>query len=89
MQSLLATGDADVLFVAGWEENQVRFLSQSDHIVLLSAPIETLMAEARARAPTGSGLPPGPRQRRAEPQFAPRRPYRNAKPADCLAGSLS
>lgn len=41
--SLLATDDADVLFVAGCEENQVRFHPQFDHIVLLSAPIQTMM----------------------------------------------
>ena len=40
---LLATGDADVLFVAGCEENQVRFHPQFDHIILLSAPIQTMM----------------------------------------------
>ena len=41
--SLLATEDADVLFVAGCEENQVRFHPQFDHIILMSAPIQTLM----------------------------------------------
>jgi putative intracellular protease/amidase len=34
---LLATEDADVLFVAGGEENRVQFHAQFDHIVLLSA----------------------------------------------------
>src|SRR5215469_3307616 len=40
---LLATEDADVLFVAGCEENQVRFHPRFDHIILLSAPIRTMM----------------------------------------------
>jgi len=41
--SLLATEDADVLFVAGCEENQVRFHPQFDHIILLSAPTQIMM----------------------------------------------
>jgi broad-specificity NMP kinase len=41
---LLATEDADILFVAGCEENQVRFHPQFDQIVLLSAPVERLAA---------------------------------------------
>ena len=40
---LLDTEDTDVLFVAGCEENQVRFHPQFDHIILLSAPIQTMM----------------------------------------------
>jgi hypothetical protein len=36
---LLATEDTEVLFVAGCEENQVRFHSQFDRIILLSAPL--------------------------------------------------
>ena len=40
---LLATEDADVLFVAGCEENQVRFHPQFDHIILLSAPTQIMM----------------------------------------------
>lgn len=34
IQALLATKDADVLFVAGCEENQVQFHAQSGHIIL-------------------------------------------------------
>ena len=41
--ALLATEDADVLFVAGCEENQVRFHPQFDHIILLSATITTML----------------------------------------------
>jgi dephospho-CoA kinase len=40
---LLATEDADVLFVAGCEENQVWFHPQFDHIILLSAPTQIMM----------------------------------------------
>lgn len=42
IQALLATEDSDVLFVAGCEENQVKFHSQFDHIILLSAPAKVL-----------------------------------------------
>ena len=38
IQALLAADDADILFVAGCEENQVRFHPQFDAIILLTAP---------------------------------------------------
>ena len=59
IQELLTTEDADVMFVAGCEENQVRFHGQFDHIVLLSAPTETVMARLATRA----GNPYGKRTR--------------------------
>ncbi len=46
---LLATEDADVLFVAGCEENQAQFHSRFDHIILLSAPADTLTERLTAR----------------------------------------
>lgn len=49
VRTLLATEDADVLFVAGCEENQVGFHPQFDHIVLLSAPLETLLDRLATR----------------------------------------
>jgi len=57
IQELLTTDDADVLFVAGCEENQVRFHTQFDYIVLLSAPTETLMERLATRTsnPYGKG----------------------------------
>lgn len=53
--ALLATEDTDVLFVAGCEENQVRFHPQFDRIILLSAPANTMMQRlgARTRNPYG------------------------------------
>jgi len=39
---LLATEDAEVLFVAGCEENQARFHPEFDRIILLSAPLHTM-----------------------------------------------
>ena len=47
--ALLATEDTDVLFVAGCEENQVKFHSQFDHIILLSAPVEVLTQRLATR----------------------------------------
>jgi shikimate kinase len=49
VRALLSTEDADVLFLAGCEENQVGFHPQFDHIVLLSAPLETLLDRLATR----------------------------------------
>ena len=49
IEALLATEETDVLFVAGCEENQARFHAQFDQIVLLSAPMETLLERLAAR----------------------------------------
>jgi shikimate kinase len=49
VQALLDAEDTDVLFVAGCEENQVKFHSQFDHIILLSAPIESLAQRLATR----------------------------------------
>ena len=56
--ALLATEDAEVLFVAGCEENQVRFHPQFDHIILLSAPAEILMERLAARTGNPFGKTP-------------------------------
>jgi dephospho-CoA kinase len=58
IEALLATDDTEVLFVAGCEENQVRFHPQFDHIVLLSAPLETLLARLAARTSNRFGKTP-------------------------------
>lgn len=58
IQDLLSTEDADVLFVAGCEENQVMFHSQFDHIVLLSAPLETLVERLATRTSNLYGKAP-------------------------------
>jgi shikimate kinase len=62
VERLLDTEDSDVLFVAGCEENQVRFLPRFDHIVLLSAPLETLLHRLAAR--TGNPYGKAPEERR-------------------------
>ena len=56
---LLATEDAEVLFVAGCEENQVRFHAQFDRIILLSAPIQIMMQRLADRASNPYGKTPG------------------------------
>jgi shikimate kinase len=56
---LLATEDAGVLFVAGCEENQVRFHRQFDLIILLSAPAEILVERLRSRTTNCYGKAPG------------------------------
>jgi dephospho-CoA kinase len=58
IQALLATEDTDLLFVAGCEENQVQFHAQFDHIVLLSAPMETLLERLAARTTNPYGKAP-------------------------------
>jgi shikimate kinase len=60
---LLASEDADVLFVAGCEENQRRFLPRFDHVVLLSAPLETLLHRIATRTDNPYGKSPEERRR--------------------------
>lgn len=55
IQALLTTEDADILFVAGCEENQAKFHLQFDHIVLLSAPLETLVERLATRTNNSYG----------------------------------
>ena len=58
IQALLATEDADVLFVAGCGENQGKFRAQFDYIVLLSAPLETLVERLATRSNNWYGKEP-------------------------------
>lgn len=57
--ALLDTEDADALFVAGCEENQVRFRSRFDLIILLSAPAQTMIGRLTARTGNPYGQAPG------------------------------
>ena len=43
IRQLLDTDDAEILFVAGCEENQTVFADRFDHIVLLSAPGDVIL----------------------------------------------
>jgi dephospho-CoA kinase len=58
IQALLTADDAEVLFVAGCEENQAKFHAQFDHIVLLSAPLETLVERLATRSGNSYGKAP-------------------------------
>jgi shikimate kinase len=57
--ALLDTEDADVVFFAGCEENQVRFYSRFDLIILLSAPVEVMAERLAARTGNPYGKAPG------------------------------
>ena len=57
--ALLDTRDADVVFIAGCEENQVRFHSRFDMIILLSAPAQTMIERLAARTGNPYGKAPG------------------------------
>jgi dephospho-CoA kinase len=59
IRALLATEDADVLFVAGCEENQAQFHAQFDHIILLSAPPGILAERLATRTSNSYGKAPG------------------------------
>ena len=49
IRMLLATEDADVLFVVGSDDAQVQFYADFDHIVLLSAPREVMVERLATR----------------------------------------
>lgn len=63
VEALLDTEDAAVLFVAGCEENQVRFHPRFDVIVLLTAPLETLVERLDNRSNNPFGKAPAERAR--------------------------
>ena len=58
VQGLLDTEDADFLFIAGCEENQVKFHAQFDHIILLSAPLDTMLQRLATRTDNPYGKAP-------------------------------
>jgi dephospho-CoA kinase len=60
---LLDTEDADVLFVAGCEDNQARFHPRFDLIILLSAPAEVLAERLASRTSNPFGKSPGELER--------------------------
>jgi shikimate kinase len=55
---LLATEDAEVLFVSGCAANQGKFRAQFDHIVLLSAPVPVLAERLATRTTNPYGKHP-------------------------------
>jgi shikimate kinase len=58
MTRLLATEDADVLFVSGGATNQVKFYGHFDHIVLLTAPTAVMTARLATRTNNPYGKHP-------------------------------
>ena len=58
VHALLNTEDADVLFVSGCAENQVRFHPQFDLIILLSAPAEVIIERLNTRTNNHYGKDP-------------------------------
>jgi shikimate kinase len=59
MHALLATHDADVLFVSGCAPNQGRFYGQFDHVVLLTAPAAVITRRLATRTNNPFGKDPG------------------------------
>ena len=57
--ALLDTEDADVVFIAGCEENQARFRSRFDLVILLSAPAQVMTDRLAARTGNPYGTAPG------------------------------
>ncbi|EFH84267.1 shikimate kinase [Ktedonobacter racemifer] len=58
IQDLLSTEDTDVLFLSGCAENMRKFLSQFNHVVLLSAPTDVIVERLRTRTNNQYGKHP-------------------------------
>jgi dephospho-CoA kinase len=58
IQALLSTEDADVLFLSGCASNMGKFLSQFDHVVLLSAPADVIVERLKTRTNNSYGKHP-------------------------------
>lgn len=61
IRHLLATEDADMLFVSGCATNQGKFYPQFDLVVLLSAPAEVILARLAYRTTNPYGKTPAER----------------------------
>jgi shikimate kinase len=59
VQQLLDEDDALVLFLAGCEDNMFRFWSRFDEVILLSAPVDTLVQRLATRTTNPYGKTPG------------------------------
>lgn len=59
IKRLLATDDAEVLFVSGTASNQGKFHPRFDHIILLTAPVDVLRERLAARTTNDYGRDPG------------------------------
>jgi shikimate kinase len=58
IQALLSTENTDVLFLSGCSSNMGKFLSQFNHIVLLSAPTDVLVERLARRTNNSYGKQP-------------------------------
>jgi dephospho-CoA kinase len=58
MARLLATEDADVLFVSGAVRNQTKFYAHFDHVVLLTAPVAVITKRLAVRTNNPYGKDP-------------------------------
>jgi dephospho-CoA kinase len=58
VRELLSTEDSDLLFVSGCAANMGKFLSQFDHVVLLSAPAEVIVERLTTRTTNTYGKRP-------------------------------
>jgi shikimate kinase len=63
MGDLLATEDAELLFVSGTVSNQGKFYPRFDHVVLLSAPTPLILARLASRTNNPYGKSPEERAR--------------------------
>jgi dephospho-CoA kinase len=58
IQNLLSTEDADVLFISGCAANMMKFYSQFDHVILLTAPAELIVERLATRTTNSYGKRP-------------------------------
>lgn len=58
IRDLLASDDAEVLFLGGCSPNQGRFYPQFDHVILLSAPADAIVARLASRTTNPYGKRP-------------------------------
>lgn len=61
VRKLLDKDRSELLFVSGCPTNQIKFYSDFDHIILLSAPLDVLMERLRTRTNNVYGKQPGER----------------------------
>ena len=58
MHKLLTIEETDLLFVSGTAPNMRQFLPQFDHVILLSAPVELIVARLATRTTNNYGKDP-------------------------------
>lgn len=58
VKKLLSTEDADLLFVSGCAENMGQFLTQFNHVILLSAPSQVIVDRLATRTNNDFGKEP-------------------------------